>query len=400
MAKDIVGNNKFLKKLNKEIVLDLIRSNRAISKISLSQLTGLSPTATGMIVSQLLEEGYIHETGSGESRGGRKPILLELKPRSFYCVGIDIDIGNIYLVLIDLTGEVVFEKSQNRVDNSNPETTLRLIENEILEILKQHSIDFSMLLGIGMSIPGLVDEVKGEIILAPNLFWENVNVNYYFKKLSNIPLYVENEAMASAVCEHWVGQCQEVDDFVCINVTSGIGAGIFTGGKLYRGVGGSAGEIGHTFIDENGPKCGCGNYGCLETLASTKSIVESAKKIVRQGIISSMNTHPDIDSINIEQVIEAARNGDEAARNILLESARYLSLAISNLVNTLNPAKIVIGKEFVKYSDLVMDNIKAIVSGKALKYPTSKVEIVASEIGERSSTVGAALIPLKVLFGK
>jgi N-acetylglucosamine repressor len=398
--RELAGNNKFLKKLNKESLLDLIRLNGAISKVALSQLTGLSPTATGMIVSQLLEDGYIHETGIGESSGGRKPILLELKPHSFYSIGIDIDIDVINLVLIDITGEVIFEKECKRLDNSKPEATMQFIENEILEVLKKYSIDFNKLLGIGISIPGLVDEVKGEIILAPNLFWENVMANIYFKKLADIPLYVENEAMASAVCEHWVGQCQGIDDFLCINIKSGIGAGIFTGGKLYRGVGGSAGEIGHTFVYENGPKCGCGNYGCLETLASTKSIVENAKKIVRQGIISSMNDYEDIDAISIEEVIAAARAGDEAAKNILLESARYLSLAIANIVNTLNPAKIVIGKEFVKYSDLVMDNINAIVAGKALKYPASKVEIMVSKIGERSSTVGAALIPLKVLFGK
>jgi N-acetylglucosamine repressor len=285
MTNDIVGNNKFLKKLNKAIVLDLIRSNKELSKISLSQLTGLSPTATGMIVMQLLEEGYIHEIGIGESSGGRKPVLLELKPHSFYSIGADIDVDFIYLALIDITGEVVYEKSIKRKDNSNPEAALKFIENEILMILKEYSIDFSRLLGVGISIPGLVDEVDGKIILAPNLQWENVKASSYLTKLSGTPLYIENEAMASAVCEHWVGQCQGIDDFLCINITSGIGAGIFTGGKLYRGTGGSAGEIGHTLIDENGPKCGCGNYGCLETLASTKSIIESAKKIVRQGII-------------------------------------------------------------------------------------------------------------------
>lgn len=400
MAKEIIGNNKYLKKLNKEIVLECIRAQGAMSKMALSLHTGLSPTAMGMIVSNLIEEGYIYETGIGESSGGRKPVMLELKPRSYYSVGVDVEVEYIYFVLIDITGEVIFEKAVNRIDNSSAEDTMRFIEKEIMKILKDQTIRLESLLGIGIALPGLVDEGSGEVVLAPNLFWERVKPGSFFKKLAGIPLYIENEAMASAVCEHWLGQCQETNDFICINVKSGIGAGIFTGGKLYRGVGGSAGEIGHTIVDDNGPKCGCGNYGCLETLASTKSMVESARKMVRQGTISSLNQYENMDEIGIAEVVAAARAGDEVARNIVVESARYLSLAISNLVNVLNPAKIVIGKEFVQYSDLVLDTIKEMVTKKALQYPASKVEVVASQIGERASTLGAALIPLKVLFGK
>jgi N-acetylglucosamine repressor len=213
-------------------------------------------------------------------------------------------------------------------------------------------------------------------------------------------VYVENEAMSSAICENWLGVCQNVENFVCVNIKSGIGAGIFTNGRLYRGAGGSAGEVGHIVVDENGLRCGCGNYGCLETMASTGRIVEKARKMVRQGIASSLNEMPDADDISIDNIVEAARSGDEAARGILLESARFLGIALSNLVNTLNPSKIVIGKDFVKYGDLVMDCIKSIVGSKALKTNASKVEMLTSEIGEKASTLGAAIIPLKVLFGR
>jgi N-acetylglucosamine repressor len=215
-----------------------------------------------------------------------------------------------------------------------------------------------------------------------------------------LPAYIENEAMASAICENWIGACQGASNFVCVNIKSGIGAGIFTGGRLYRGTGGSAGEVGHIVVDENGPRCGCGNYGCLETIVSTGRIIDKARRVVRQGVVSTLNDVGDADEITLEQIANAARQGDEAARSLLNEAARYLGIALSNLVNTLNPSRIVLGKDFVVYGDLVMDTLRNVIDTKALKRPASNVEIMATEIGERASTLGAAIIPLKVLFGR
>lgn len=400
MTKNKTGNNKFLKKYNQTGILDQIRVHKAVSKAELSQLTGLSPTAIGVIVSSLLEKGYIHETGIGESKGGRRPVLLELKPGSFYSIGIDIDVDCINAVLMDITGEVIHELAEDKVSAVNLEGAAKTVEAIVEEILVRFSIAPDKLLGIGISVPGMVDNETHKIVFAPNLGWENINLKEYLPKLTGYSVYVENEAMASAICENWIGSCQGVNDFVCINIKSGIGAGIFAGGKLYRGAGGSAGEVGHIVVDENGPRCGCGNYGCLETMASTSRIVAKARRLVRQGIVSRLNDVSDMEEIDLELIVEAARTGDEAARSILAESARYLGIALSNIVNTLNPSRIILGKEFVKYADIVMDHIKSIVSCKALKSPAARVEIGASAVGERASMLGAAIIPLKVLFGK
>lgn len=400
MTKNRTGNNRFLKKYNQTGILDLIRVHKAVSRAELSQLTGLSPTATGAIVSSLLEKDYIHETGTGQSKGGRRPVLLELKPGSYCSVGIDLDVNYINVMLIDITGRVIYENSTEMDSTASFENTVTRMERLVKEVVDKYSIDFRKLLGIGISVPGMIDSETHKVVFAPNLGWEDVDIRSHLAGTFNVPVYVENEAMASAICENWVGSCQGINNFVCINIRSGIGAGIFAGGQLYRGAGGSAGEVGHIVVDENGPRCGCGNYGCLETMASTRRIVENAKKLVRQGIASKLNEVEDVDEITINSIIEAARAGDEASKNVLLESARYLGIAISNIVNTLNPSKIVIGKEFVRYADLVMDQIKSVVSCKALKSPASKVEIIESEIGEKASTLGAAIIPLKVLFGK
>lgn len=394
------GNSKFLKQYNETAVLDFIRVRKAVSRAELSQLTGLSPTATGIIVGSLMDKGYIHQTGTGESKGGRRPVLLELKPDSFYSVGIDLDTGGMNIVLVDITGKTVHECFEAYEKLDNFKLAVKKMEESVRKVLLQYRIGYDRLLGIGVSVPGMVDSQTHHVILAPNLGWENVDIAGHLEEASGVSVYVENEAMCSAICENWVGCCQDVSDFVCINIKSGIGAGIFAGGRLYRGAGGSAGEVGHIVVDENGPKCGCGNYGCLETVVSTERIVERAQRLVRQGVVSSLNEASDVDSITLDTIIRAAERDDEAARGMLLETARYLGIAISNLVNTLNPSKIVIGKDFTRYADQVMEHIQSIVACKALKYPASKVEIIASCLGDKTSTLGAAIIPLKLLFGR
>lgn len=399
MTKGKTGNSKFLKAYNETGILDLIRTKQAVSRAELSKETGLSPTAIGVIVSSLMEKEYIHEIGTGESSGGRKPVLLELKPDSWYSVGLDIEVDIVQYVLMDITGRVLHEGSVPLRVNT-PEMTVMASAACVRNIMQKFSIKKERLLGVGISVPGIVDSKSRRVVLAPNIGWEDADPAEMLKAKLGLPVYIENEAMASAICENWIGSCQTAGNFVCLNIKSGIGAGIFTGGRPYRGTNGSAGEVGHIVVDENGPRCGCGNYGCLETLASTSSIIEKARRIVRQGVVSSLNEIENIDEITLEDIAKAAKAGDAAAMNVLEEATRYIGIALSNLINTLNPSMIVLGKDFTVYGDLVLGTLRSIIDAKALRRPASNVEIVISKLGERASTLGAAIIPLKKLFGR
>ena len=394
------GNNKFLKQFNETSLLELIRTNRQVSKADLAQLTGLSPTACGIIVSNLLEKGYIREAGIGISKGGRRPNLYELNPKSYYSIGVDIDVDYIRFILMDITGNVEYrDMISSRFDQSVSES-IAVIEKKVYQIIRQNAIREDRLLGVGVSVPGMVDNITHEIIFAPNLGWERVDLESMMSGMGNFPIYVDNEAMCSAISENWIGCCTEQRDFVCINMKSGIGSSIFADGNLYRGCSGSAGEIGHIMVDHNGPKCACGNYGCLETLVSSKSMVEKAQRLVRQGLIADFSEELDINSINsIDFIIDAVKAGNESARVILVEAAGYLGLAIANLINTINPSRIVLGKELVKFSEDILEHMRSIALAKALKYPASRVEMLISELGGDSSALGAAIIPLKKLFG-
>ena len=174
MNRKKTGNNSYLKALNQANILDLIREHQAISKIELSELTGLSPTAIGSITSGLQEQGYIYETGTGRSKGGRKPRMLELKPGSFYSIGVDFDINVMHLVLMDITGETTAEKSYMIGGWNSAKNVIQNMEHKIEEAIAEHITGEQKLLGIGVSIPGLVDPEKAIIKLAPNLGWKNV----------------------------------------------------------------------------------------------------------------------------------------------------------------------------------------------------------------------------------
>lgn len=400
MSKQIPINGKFLKKYNEQFILDLIRIHKSISRAELSKITKLSATAIGIIVSKLLEKGYIVETGIGESSGGRRPVLLELKPNSYYSVGVDIDIGFINIIILDLRGNVYNQLMIHIEMPKDFEKALEIINEKVYEFLISLNISFNKLLGIAISVPGIVDGGSGELLLVPFFKWKNVSIPKHLPLIPKVPVYVENESKASAIYEHWLGCCQGLKHFICINIMTGIGAGIFTGGHLYRGAKGIAGEVGHMQVDENGPLCVCGNYGCLSACASVTYIVESMRRQIRQGIISTLNEIPNIDEITIETIVQAAKNGDDAAKNVLLNSARYLGNAISMLANALNPEKVVLGKAFYQYSDLVLDYIKDIVNSRIINIKEAKVDVVRSSSGEESSTMGAAIIPLMLFFGK
>ena len=389
------GNNKFLKELNETVLLDLIRTNKLISKADLALITGLSPTATGMIVSKLLEKQYIEEGGIGESSGGRRPILYQLRPMSYFSLGIDIDDDYIRYILMDIQGTIVHnEKDLN--EYTTVEQTLSAILHKYNAIVAKFQIAQDRMIGVGISVPALVDSESQRIVFAPNLGWKDIDINSAIDL--KVPIHVENEAMSTAICENWLGSCVDERNFICINMKSGIGSSIFANGALLRGCCGSAGEIGHIMVDQNGEKCACGNYGCLETFVSVKKIVHRAQTLARQGILQIENYTDDVNNLTYQDIITAAGDGSEAARLILLEAAGYLAMAISNVINTVNPSKIVLGKELAKMT-LVMDHIRDIVNTKALSYPASRATIVTSSIGEDVSCLGAAIIPLKKLFG-
>lgn len=378
------GNNTYLKEYNRSMLLSIVRKHGSISYTALSKISGLTPKSVYEIVNGLIEEGYITEAFIGESSGGRKPTMLSLKPKSYYSIGIDIDVGRIKAVLMDFIGDVLYE-SETKMNDTDYESHINHISDITNSIVKKFKIPNKKLLGVGISVAGFVNSETKKIVMAPNLGWENKDLITDLKSKLNHDVCIDNEAMASAVCEKWIGECKEDKDFICINIMSGIGAGIYASDKPLRGVSGSAGEIGHIIMDKNGPLCGCKNRGCLETFSSTTAILKRAEKVYK-------------DKITLDKLIEFAKGGDERALEIFNTAADYLGIAICYLVNIFNPSKIVLGKDFTRYSEFMLDTVVERVRTTSLKNNYNSVVIAVSKFGEQASVLGAAMLPVRKLF--
>jgi len=378
------GNSIFLKQYNRRQLLRLVRELRSVSCTQLSKLSGLTPKSVYEICSGLISEEYLFESSIGASRGGRKPILLSIKPNSYYSIGIDIELNQIKTVLMDITGSIKDEFEMTLSSNNYSEYLIAVYDC-VLKMLADNCIEKNRLLGIGLSVAGFIDSNSKHIVMAPNLGWENRDIISDLKEKLDCEIYLENEAMASAVCEKWIGDCINDENFICINIKSGIGAGLFASNKPFHGAKGSAGEIGHISIVPNGPLCGCKNRGCLEVLASSSALIKNAQCLLGENA-------------SLDALICLAQEDNKEALKIFNDAAEYIGLAILFLVNAFNPSKIIMGKDFVRYAPFELDKIVSKVNTLALKPNASAVSIKVSQFGERSSVLGAALLPQKEIF--
>lgn len=397
--KNLTGNFELMREMNTKLILRVIRKFSPISRSGIVKKTNLTGATVSRIVSKLLEYGLVQEVGYGESQGGRKPILLELNPHSVLVLGIDIEVDEINGVIIDLNGDVLIKRNIPTLGLVEEEKILGHVMDMINNLLSVDNYR-EKVIGIGIGMHGLVDYIQGISIYTPAFGWSNVPVAKIINDKFQLPTIVENNVRSLTLAENWFGSAKNIHNFICIKVGSGIGSGIFTNGELYRGVSNSAGEIGHTTVDEDGERCSCGNYGCLESLASIPALIKKAKKIIKQGAKSKINElvgdNPDL--ITENTIYEAANRGDLIARQLLAETGRYLGISIANTINLLNPEAVILGGKIVNAGDFVLNSLKETVKRRALSYPQKHVSIMHSSLGREGVAIGAAVLVLENIF--
>ncbi|MFZ3129950.1 MAG: ROK family protein [Desulfosporosinus sp.] len=255
-------------------------------------------------------------------------------------------------------------------------------------------------LSIGVGMHGLVDTEHGISIFAPNLKLRNIPLKSLLEEEFRLPVEMENDVRALALGESWFGQGQGIANFICINIGNGLGAGIVLDYKLYEGSSFTAGEIGHTTIDINGPECTCGNHGCLQALAAGPAIALHARNRILRGEFSIFNewTRAHLDEITAKMVHEAAEQGDELGIGVLADTGRYLGIGITNQLNTLNPSRIILTGGVSRAGHFVLDTLKETVAKRALETPARAVSIVTSQMGEDANAIGALTLALRRIF--
>jgi glucokinase-like ROK family protein len=401
MTTTMLAGPELIRAINKQRVLRLIRSIGPISRADAAEQTGLTRPTISAVVSELLEEGWVEEMGTGESSGGRPPILLRFNPRARFVIGAELSAGHVRAVLSDLAGTVI-RRVKYRVETSDPLIELERVEMAVRNLLADLPATARPvpIAGVGLGITGLVNPQTGIWHYSPHYDVRDLPVVARLEERLVLPVWIENDARAMAWGEHSFGAGRGVDNFAYIRVGVGIGAGLIIGGELYGGAHEGAGEIGHMLVDNDGPRCRCGSYGCLETVASATAIARRAVKRIQQGQPSSIRERVggDLERVIGTTVIEAADEGDSLARETLAEAGRYLGLAVGGLINLLNPSLVIVGGGTSRAGNLLLLPLREAVMSRALPTLREKVQILQTPLGEDSCPLGGAALVIEELF--
>jgi glucokinase len=260
------------------------------------------------------------------------------------------------------------------------------------EAMKATGLPRSAFLGVGVGAPGPLDRERGVVLLTPNLGWRDVALRDRISEGTGLPASLDNDANCATYGEWWIGAARGAKNVVGMTIGTGIGGGLILDGHLYHGSSDVAGEIGHTTIDQNGRRCGCGNYGCLEAYASGPAIAERAREALTYDAVSILPSlvDGDLSKITAQTVYEAASHGDTIARDVVRDTARYLGTGIANLLNIFNPDVVVIAGGVTQAGDALFEPLRVEVRKRAFKPAVDGCRIVPGELPGTAGVVGAA----------
>lgn len=379
-----------MREMNIALILETLRRDAPLSRTHLAQLTGLNKATVTSLVRELLESDFVHESGTDVGDVGRPAIHLSLNPRAGYIIGAEIGVDFVLVILTNFAGEVVWRRRETTRRHERQETVLDLLESMLQDACQEAHAHGMRLLGLGLGVPGLVDVAAGTLLFAPNLGWADVRVKARLQRKFKLPIEVANEANLAALGESYFGAARGVNFVLYVSAGVGLGGGIVLNREVLPGAAGFAGEVGHMTMDPNGPQCNCGNFGCWETFVSQWAFFRRVREAVDCGQTSSLTTvcGGDWDRLTVPDVVEAARAGDAVARAAFAETGRYLGIGLANLINALNPERVVFGGALSLGHEFLMPSLTAEVERRALRASRDKAEIVVATYGEDASVMG------------
>jgi len=363
------------------------------SRADLARRTGLSRATVSDIVNGFLLAGAVTESEVAPSNGGRPPIRLRFEDGWRHLVGVELGASHISGVRTDLRGHVLAAFHEAAPVATDPEATLAALDAGIAGLLA--AVPSVPVLGIGIGVPSPVRFVdQGR--LAPHLFpgWSAVDLLGHLSATHELPVRLDNDANLGALAEHWWGAGRGLGEFAYVKVATGVGAGILIDGRIYRGASGIAGEIGHTTIDPNGPRCRCGLDGCLEAMVGSSSLLQAAEERLGAGPRPGWA----LPRLTVHGLIEGARAGDPVARGLVSGAGVALGIAFANLLNLVNPGRVVLGGPLTEAGSLLLDPLLDTMARRALWSSMEGSALVLSPLGDRAVALGAATLLLQHLL--
>lgn len=382
-TKTQAARSSTLRSINKQIVLNYVRDQEPISRAELSRLTELQRSTVSIIIEEFVSEGLIEEIGAGDSTGGRRPTMLRLRPEGAMAIGVDVTPTITTVAMCNIAGKII-----ERLDFPT-ESSYKKLQNGIIERIRTLQNDYKQyhIEGVGLSLPGLIDPESGKALYIPYFKLREWNIHEEIQNATGLNVIIDNDANSAALAELWFGrpEVSNARDFILVLVSEGIGTGIIFDGQVYRGDFGVAGEFGHMIVGQDSLiPCSCGNYDCWEAFSSNRAAVARYAKIENE-------------TISFNEIIDRALGGEESATDVLLETAHYLGVGLTNLIVGLSPETVVVSGDITRAWSLVAETIKE-PNRRSVRRGLPSSRIVPSTLKNSPTLMGALSLILANKF--
>lgn len=404
------SNHQSVRRSNRAAIFRALHALAPIARVDLARESGLNPGTVTNIVDELLESGLVRETERAPDRApvrprvGRRPVYLEINPGARYAIGVDLARNAVSGAVINLEGATVA---------SVREPTGALVSGTLIKQVRHvvgHLQDAltadqrERVVGAGIGAPGALSIRTGRFLPPPSYGdWDEIDLRQEIERAIGIPTTIDNNANTATLAELWFGAGSGMRNFVLLNLGTGVGAGLVLDGDLYRGEHDLAAEIGHVSIAMDGARCACGNSGCLEMYVSVPRVLAAARAAVETGEptllrkTSSADPSSLLREMTLSDLFEAAAAGDSLAVRVIHDVARFLAAGIVNIINTLDPEVVFIGRELAAAGDLLLEPVRHEVRQRVLPILRPTVRIEAATLAN-APVVGAGVLALQQFY--
>ncbi|SNS14423.1 Sugar kinase of the NBD/HSP70 family, may contain an N-terminal HTH domain [Actinacidiphila glaucinigra] len=380
MVVETPGSQSSLHRANLERVVRAVRLAGSLTQAEIARTTGLSAATVSNIVRELRDNGTVQVTPT--SSGGRRARAVALSGDAGVVVGVDFGHSHLRVAVGNLAHQVLAEQSEPIDVDASASEGFDRAEQLVARLIESSGIGADKVIGVGLGVPGPIDVETGALgstAILPG--WGGINPRQELAERLRMPVQVDNDANLGALGELVWGGGRGVKDLAYIKVASGVGAGLVIDGRIYRGPGGTAGEIGHITLDESGPVCRCGNRGCLETFTAARYVLDLLR-----------GSHgPDL---TLARMVQLGREGDPGCRRVIADVGRHIGMGVASLANLLNPSRVVLGGDLAEAGELVLAPLRESVARYAIPSAARRLSVVSGGLGARAEVLGALALAL------
>ncbi|WP_251620835.1 ROK family transcriptional regulator [Odoribacter lunatus] len=382
----------------KKDIIGFLYKMGELSKPEICRLTNMTTPTISRMIDELITEGWVADQGQGASIGGKRPHIFSINPDAAYIMGVEVGRIHLKIAIFNLRKEIIGEiKVYPSIleENTSNEENILYIRRKINQTLSELNIPYSKIKVAGFAIPGLID-IDGTSYTY--FTYEDTNIKKVLEKELNIPVFIDNDSKIMAMAEHTFGVAKGVPHVLCISVNECIGLGMILNSQPYTGYKGMAGEFGHIRISGLNEQCYCGKIGCLETVASGRSIIKTAREAIKNHTQTAIQTLAGKGEITLTTIIKAAKQDDIFAIDLLQQAGEKIGEGISTLIHLFNPQVLVIGGEIAEAEELITMPIQQILNKYTLTRLKNQCEIKLSNLNSHSTIMGTLMVVMKNLY--